>query len=133
MNDPHVGKTEAAALASDLHAWLATLHPTAPTAPTAAQQQARALAENEKHKGNEALKAGDYADALAYYHASLRLYPQAHVLNNRALCYIKLKRYDDAIQDATASMAKVRAGEVTAQANVKAWLRRGLAYKARGM
>lgn len=92
-------------------------NPEIPTNLTILQKQK--YAENEKNKGNDCLRAGELADALHYYSTSLSLSPTVAVFNNRALCNLKLKHYEDAAKDCTSSMEI----EVT----FKALLRRALA------
>ena len=53
----------------------------------------------EKDKGNEAFKAGDFKEALIYYNRSISLQQSAAVYNNRAITYIKMERFEDAILD----------------------------------
>ena len=53
----------------------------------------------EKDKGNEAFKAGDFKEALIYYDRSISLQRSAAVYNNRAITYIKMERFEDAILD----------------------------------
>lgn len=58
-----------------------------------------------KAQGNELFKVGDYVGALEKYTDALKCTDQdndkAIVLNNRAAANIKLRRYDDAIKDAS--------------------------------
>uniref|UniRef100_S4RXP9 Sperm associated antigen 1 n=1 Tax=Petromyzon marinus TaxID=7757 RepID=S4RXP9_PETMA len=56
-------------------------------------------AEKEKEKGNDAFRAGDFAEALAYYNRSIALLPSAACYNNRALAHIKRATWDDALRD----------------------------------
>ena len=56
-------------------------------------------AEREKNKGNEAFRSGDFEEALAYYNRSISLKAVASVHNNRAMAYIKLEKYEEAIKD----------------------------------
>ena len=53
----------------------------------------------EKDKGNEAFKAGDFKEALIYYDRSISLQRSAAVYNNRAITYIKMERFEEAILD----------------------------------
>eukprot|EP00794_Sanderia_malayensis_P011962 gene11962-13199_t len=77
---------------------------------------------SEKDKGNEAFKAGDFEESIVYYNRSLSIHPVITVYNNRAIAYIKLNKYEDAIKDCN----KVLANESD---NIKALLRRGIAMK----
>lgn len=63
------------------------------------EQELEVKAENEKSKGNEAFRSADYQEALAYYNRSIGLKPIIAVYNNRAMTYIHLKQYEDAIDD----------------------------------
>ena len=56
-------------------------------------------AEKEKNKGNEAFRSGDYKEALVYYNRSIQLSASPAVHNNRAMAYIKLEEYQNAIID----------------------------------
>lgn len=51
----------------------------------------------EKEKGNEAFRAGDFAESLIYYSRSISLHESAAVYNNRAITYIKIEKFEDAI------------------------------------
>ncbi|XP_065063184.1 sperm-associated antigen 1-like [Rhopilema esculentum] len=82
-----------------------------------------AKANQEKNKGNEAFKAGDFNEALVYYNRSIFLQQSPVLFNNRAITYIKLERFEDAIKDCN----KVLAEEPD---NFKAFLRRGIALKS---
>ena len=49
-------------------------------------------AENEKNKGNEAIKSKDYSEAIKYYTNSIKFDPSLYQsYGNRALAYIKTK------------------------------------------
>ncbi|XP_065652616.1 sperm-associated antigen 1 isoform X5 [Hydra vulgaris] len=80
-------------------------------------------AQNEKLKGNEAFRSGDFKEALVYYNRSLEMHNQTAVYNNRAITYIKLERYQDALADCNL----VLKAEPT---NLKAYLRRGISNEA---
>lgn len=55
----------------------------------------RKRAENEKNKGNEALKSKDFKEAIQYYTKSIEYDPHiAASYCNRALVYLKLKEWD---------------------------------------
>ena len=67
------------------------------------------LAENKslecKEKGNVALTAGKYLDAIGFYTEALEFTPSnAIVLSNRAQAYIKVENYGVAILDADAAI-----------------------------
>jgi len=76
----------------------------------------------EKDKGNEAFKAGDFKEALIYYDRSISLQRSAAVYNNRAITYIKMERFEEAILDCETVLMRE-------PNNVKAYLRRGVALK----
>ncbi|XP_047145860.1 sperm-associated antigen 1 isoform X2 [Hydra vulgaris] len=80
-------------------------------------------AQNEKLKGNEAFRSGDFKEALVYYNRSLEMQNQTAVYNNRAITYIKLERYQDALADCNLVLKE----EPT---NLKAYLRRGISNEA---
>jgi len=48
---------------------------------------------NEKEKGNECFRAGDYEEAVIYYSRSLDAIDTTAVYNNRALAHLKRKAY----------------------------------------
>eukprot|EP00828_Plagiopyla_frontata_P025050 TRINITY_DN3199_c0_g1_i1.p1 TRINITY_DN3199_c0_g1~~TRINITY_DN3199_c0_g1_i1.p1 ORF type:complete len:374 (-),score=114.00 TRINITY_DN3199_c0_g1_i1:23-1144(-) len=87
------------------------------------EQQKRIIAENEKNKGNEALRAKDFNEAIQYYNKSLQFDPTyAITYCNRALAYLKLKKnYDQAISDCNNAL-KYDPGYL------KAYFRRGKAF-----
>lgn len=82
-----------------------------------------------KAQGNELFKVGDYVGALEKYTDALKCTDQdndkAIVLNNRAAANIKLRRYDDAIKDASEVLELV-------PTDLKALYRRSQAYEALG-
>ncbi|XP_078032514.1 spag1 axonemal dynein assembly factor [Augochlora pura] len=57
------------------------------------------MAEQERGKGNEAFKAGDYEEALQHYNTSIKIDPTPTTYNNRAITFIKLGRYERALKD----------------------------------
>ena len=65
-----------------------------------------AKANQEKNKGNEAFKAGDFNEALVYYNRSILLQQSPVLFNNRAITYIKLERFEDAIKDCNKVLAE---------------------------
>ncbi|XP_074656348.1 sperm-associated antigen 1-like isoform X2 [Tubulanus polymorphus] len=87
-------------------------------------QEISLKAEREKNKGNEAFYAGDHNEAIIYYNRSLSLQPTAATYNNRAMAYIKLKKWDEALEDCN------RVLEDDTE-NVKAMLRRGVVYQGK--
>jgi len=59
-------------------------------------------AEEWKLAGNEAVKKGDHTEAYEKYSAGLKVDPDhAILLSNRSLSLIKLKRFEEAVADAT--------------------------------
>jgi tetratricopeptide (TPR) repeat protein len=80
----------------------------------------------EKEKGNLYFKKAKFLKAISCYSKSFELDHTVPIpLVNRALCFIKLKKYDNAIEDCTKALAMD-------SKNVKAAWRRGLAYKELG-
>ena len=82
------------------------------------------IAENERLKGNECVKAKDFKEAVTCYSRSLELCPtEAFTFANRAMAYLKLKEYAKCISDASEAI-KIKPGYL------KAYHRRGKAYHA---
>ncbi|CAK62777.1 unnamed protein product (macronuclear) [Paramecium tetraurelia] len=82
------------------------------------------LAEQEKNKGNEALKSNDFKEAINYYTQSIQFDRQmAPSYCNRALVYLKLKDYQNVITDCDYAIA-------LQPDYTKAYHRRGKAYFA---
>ncbi|XP_071866285.1 spag1 axonemal dynein assembly factor [Bombus fervidus] len=84
------------------------------------------MAEQEKEKGNEAYKAGDYEEALKHYDTSIKI--NSNIIacyTNRAITYIKLQRYEDALNDCNTVLSKEHT-------NIKALLRRALSLEHLG-
>ncbi|XP_018566433.1 sperm-associated antigen 1 [Anoplophora glabripennis] len=79
-------------------------------------------ANREKEKGNEFFKEGDYDEALHCYTHSVLAKPSVDNLNNRAVTYVKLKKYKNAIDDCD----KVLASD---SGNLKARLRKAEALE----
>ncbi|CAL1540162.1 unnamed protein product [Lymnaea stagnalis] len=62
-----------------------------------------------REKGNEAFKVGKYEEALSYYTQALSEAPlkdleKAVVYKNRAACFLKMEKYQEAANDATQSL-----------------------------
>ncbi|XP_076301288.1 spag1 axonemal dynein assembly factor [Lasioglossum baleicum] len=77
------------------------------------------MAEQEKGKGNEAFKVGDYEEALEHYNTSIKIDPTLTTYNNRAITFIKLGRYENALKDCNFVLD-------ADCANIKALLRRAV-------
>ncbi|XP_049590436.1 mitochondrial import receptor subunit TOM34 isoform X2 [Syngnathus scovelli] len=76
-----------------------------------------------KEEGNALVKKGAHAQAAEKYTQSILLHAkEAATFTNRALCYLALKRYHDALSDCDAALA-------IDGANIKALYRRAQAYK----
>lgn len=87
--------------------------------PTAAMiERAKTL----KQEGNELVKKGNHKKAIEKYSESLKLNQECATYTNRALCYLSLKQYKEAIQDCTEAL------ELDAK-NIKAFYRRAQAFK----
>ncbi|XP_063990372.1 sperm-associated antigen 1 [Diachasmimorpha longicaudata] len=83
------------------------------------------LGEKEREKGNEAFRAGDYQEALQQYSLSLQIDSTINGYNNRAITYIKLGKFEEAIQDCNRVLS-------LDYLNVKAILRRAAALESLG-
>ncbi|OWF49446.1 sperm-associated antigen 1-like [Mizuhopecten yessoensis] len=81
-------------------------------------------ATREKDKGNEAFRAGDHEEAILYYSRSISLMQTAACINNRALAYLKIQKWDKALFDCRVVLDME-------PENIKAFLRRGSAYKGK--
>ncbi|XP_060067048.1 sperm-associated antigen 1-like [Ylistrum balloti] len=81
-------------------------------------------ATREKDKGNEAYRAGDYEEAILYYSRSISLMQIAASINNRALAYLKIQKWDKALFDCRVVLDME-------PNNIKALLRRGSAFKGK--
>ncbi|XP_072765944.1 uncharacterized protein Spag1 [Anoplolepis gracilipes] len=80
------------------------------------------MAEEEREKGNEAFRAADYEEALQHYNASIEIEANLNSYNNRAMTFIKLQRYEKALNDCNTVLTMD-------YKNVKALLRRALSLE----
>ena len=84
------------------------------------------IADQEKLKGNEFFKSGDWANAVKHYTEALKRNPKdAKIFSNRAACYTKLNAFDLVLKDCDASIA-------IDPTFVKAYLRKANALKVMG-
>ncbi|KAM6194656.1 mitochondrial import receptor subunit TOM34 [Sarcoramphus papa] len=75
-----------------------------------------------KEEGNELVKKGNHKKAVEKYSESLKLSQECATYTNRALCYLTLKQYKEAVQDCTEALR-------LDPKNVKALYRRAQALK----
>ncbi|XP_051921538.1 sperm-associated antigen 1-like [Hippocampus zosterae] len=102
------------------------VHPTTQVDPSSLTAEVRhLLAEREKDKGNEAFRANDYEEAVAYYTRSIAIMPSVAAYNNRAQAGIKLKQWKRAMNDCQSVLE-------LEPCNVKALLRRAAVYNEMG-
>lgn len=84
------------------------------------------FSEKAKDEGNTAFLQKDLFEALRLFTRAIKLHPENHFyFCNRALVYLKLDRFHEAISDCTASLQR--------QKNIKAFGRRGLAKFSLGL
>ncbi|NXU80796.1 TOM34 protein, partial [Oreotrochilus melanogaster] len=89
-----------------------------PDQTAAGTERARTL----KEEGNELVKKGNHKKAAEKYSESLKLHQECATYTNRALCYLALKQYKEAVQDCTEALR-------LDPKNVKALYRRAQALK----
>ncbi|XP_054701010.1 mitochondrial import receptor subunit TOM34 [Grus americana] len=89
-----------------------------PDQTAAGTERARTL----KEEGNELVKKGNHKKAVEKYTESLKLKQECATYTNRALCYLNLKQYKEAVQDCTEALR-------LDPTNVKALYRRAQALK----
>ncbi|KFO12444.1 Mitochondrial import receptor subunit TOM34, partial [Balearica regulorum gibbericeps] len=89
-----------------------------PDQTAAGTERARTL----KEEGNELVKKGNHKKAVEKYSESLKLNQECATYTNRALCYLNLKQYKEAVQDCTEALR-------LDPTNVKALYRRAQALK----
>lgn len=80
------------------------------------------LAAQEKDRGNEYYRSGDYDLAVKHYTSSILLCPTPAAYNNRAIAYLKLHKFGAALTDCNQVLE-------ADPLNVKALLRRGTAHQ----
>ncbi|XP_033099521.1 tetratricopeptide repeat protein 28-like [Anneissia japonica] len=86
----------------------------------------RTLFQEKVRLSNEACQACDYPRAITLYTEAIKLDPTNHILfSNRSAAYVKIKQYEDALQDAT------RAKELNPKW-AKAYYRQGVALQCLG-
>lgn len=78
------------------------------------------LADREKQKGNEEFVAGDFTQSVYYFTRSLAYAERPHLFTNRALAFLRLQKYEQALKDCDAALA-------LDPYHFKALLRRGIA------
>ena len=84
------------------------------------------LSEVEKQKGNELIKAGNFAEAQKCYTEAIKRNPKdAKIYSNRAACYTKLMSFDLALKDCDSAI-ELDPGFI------KAYLRKANALKGMG-
>jgi len=97
----------------------------AESAPAVNERAREATAQRER--GNAAYREGKYAAAIEHYDASCAIERNAAALANRAMCWLKLEKWDAAEADCTSALA------LDAVAfGVKAYQRRGMARRELG-
>lgn len=80
----------------------------------------------EKEKGNAEFYNGNLQGALQFYSRAIKLNPDEGLFfSNRALVYLKLRRYEEAVTDCTASLFR--------GPSIKAFARRAAALDALGL
>lgn len=66
----------------------------------------RKMAENEKNKGNEALTANDFKEAIGFYNNAIKIDPtNAIYFGNRSQAFLKLKDYRKVVEDSSTAVS----------------------------
>ncbi|CAN6673819.1 hypothetical protein TRVA0_049S00760 [Trichomonascus vanleenenianus] len=86
-----------------------------------------------KEKGNDAFRQQKYEKAIEYYTESLKYDVIVACYSNRAVCYNKLKKWNDAVHDCDLTLENVNI-DIPAEKRLlaKTYYRRGVAYKGLG-
>uniref|UniRef100_A0A8C0IAH5 Translocase of outer mitochondrial membrane 34 n=1 Tax=Bubo bubo TaxID=30461 RepID=A0A8C0IAH5_BUBBB len=92
------------------------------TAPRGQPGESVRRARTLKEEGNELVKKGNHKKAVEKYSESLKLNQECATYTNRALCYLALKQYKEAVQDCSEALK-------LDPKNVKALYRRAQALK----
>lgn len=127
-------KNRAASLNPDRGVCQVPVRGTAPVeAPPPTKEQSKQgpnAADVAKEQGNEYFRKGEFSDAIRLYTKGIEhnpVGPTAHVLYaNRAMCYLKLSKWDEAQKDCTKSLDLDRS-------YTKAYFRRAQARRNLGM
>ncbi|CAD7014409.1 unnamed protein product [Ceratitis capitata] len=68
--------------------------------PLNANEEKRKRANEVKDRGNKCVKLGEYEKAIYEYTTAIDIFPEDPVFfSNRALCYLKMERYNECIED----------------------------------
>ena len=59
------------------------------------------MAEAEKELGNAQFKQGNYEQAIVHFSKAIELCPTHVLYSNRSACYCGLRKYEEALTDAT--------------------------------
>ena len=65
----------------------------------ATPEQSAAMADGKKNEGNTALKAGEIDQAIQLYTEAIELQKNEGIFTNRAMAYIKQRKYKEALFD----------------------------------
>jgi stress-induced-phosphoprotein 1 len=76
--------------------------------PTPSVSSEKALADEEKNKGNAAYKAHDFDTAISHYQKAWDLYKDITYLNNLSAAYFEKKDYEQSIKEAMKAVEEGR-------------------------